>query len=217
VRFHLNAAIDRIEGTTAAEAVVLKDGTRIPAELVIAGLGVQPRTAMLEGIAPAKDGGLRTDACLQIAPALFAAGDIAAFPLRGDGPSVRVEHWRVALQHGRIAARNMLGARVPYDAVPLFWTIHYGKSLDYVGHAAGTDALVVRGTLGEDGQPPRFIAYYLQDGAVAAAAGLDHDQDMAAVLALLGRRRRWTVDALHPQGSTPAGVLAAQPLQPARD
>ena len=70
-----------------------------------------------------------------VADGLYAAGDIARFPLYGDGPPIRVEHWRVAEQHGRIAALNMLGQPTRYDAVPVFWTIQYLKRLDYIGHA----------------------------------------------------------------------------------
>jgi NADPH-dependent 2,4-dienoyl-CoA reductase/sulfur reductase-like enzyme/nitrite reductase/ring-hydroxylating ferredoxin subunit len=223
VQFRMASAIDRLDGADSVEAVVLKDGSRIAADLVVAGLGVRPLAGFVEGIAPAQDGGLRTDACLRIAPSLFAAGDIAAFPLGGDGEPVRVEHWRVAEQHGRTAARNMLGVRTPYDAVPVFWTIHYGMQLDYVGHASAKDELVVRGTLGEDGQAAEFIAYYLHDGAVTAAAGLGRDRDMAAVVALMGRRRRWTADALHPPDASPADVLRADgqapsaPLRPTGD
>ena len=79
------------------------------------------------------------DASLRLADGLYAAGDIARFPLRGDGDPIRVEHWRVAEQHGRIAALNMLGEAQRYDAVPVFWTIQYLKRLDYIGHAADWD------------------------------------------------------------------------------
>ena len=86
------------------------------------------------------------------------------FPLRGDGAPIRVEHWRVAQQHGRVAALNMLGRGVSYDAVPVFWTIQYLKRLDYVGHASEWDEIALHGDL----RKPEFIAYYVKDGYVAA-------------------------------------------------
>ena len=116
---------------------------------------------------------------------------------------MRVEHWRVAEQQGRVAARAMLGQDVAYDAVPVFWTIQYMKRLDYVGHASGKDEIAVRGDLGEQ----KFIAYYLKDGIVKAAAGLNRDADMAAVLALMNGQRDWRLDDIHPQNATPQDVL----------
>ena len=130
-----------------------------------------------------------------------------AFPIYGDGPLIRVEHWRVAEQQGYVAARNMIGVAEIFDAVPYFWTIQYMIRLDYVGHASGDDTLVVRGDPGKR----KFIVYYLQDGLVAAAAGMDQDKDMAAIIVLMNRRRNWTVDEIHPQGASPHAVLESQP------
>ena len=138
---------------------------------------------------------------LSAAPALYVAGDSAAFPLRGDGPRIRVEHWRVAEQQGRLAARNMLGHRLRYDAVPVFWTIQYLKRLDYIGHATKWDDIVVHGDLGK----PEFIAYYVREGRVAAAIGWNRDQDTAALVALMTDRRDWTPDELGPSPATLLG------------
>ena len=107
-----------------------------------------------------KDGGLQTDPGRQVADGIYAAGDIAAFPLCGRSDRIRVEHWRVAEQHGRIAALNMLGREVAYDAVPYFRTIHYKQRLDYVGHAETWDEIVVDGDL----EKPEFLACYLYGG-----------------------------------------------------
>jgi hypothetical protein len=95
----------------------------------------------------------------------------------------------------------MLGRDVAYDAVPLFWTIQYFKQLDYIGHAKDWDRVVVHGDL----EKPEFLAYYVKDGRVAAAAGLDRGNDTSALLALFGRREDWTADAL---GDSPETVLA---------
>ena len=144
------------------------------------------------------------DAGLRVADGLYAAGDIARFPLRGDGAPIRVAHWRVAEQHGRVAALNMLGYGMSYDAVPVFWTSQYLKRLDYVGHVSEWDEIVLHGDLGE----PEFIAYYVKDGHVAAAAGLDRDRDMAALIELLTLRRQWRAGEL---GASPAKVLETLP------
>lgn len=185
--------------------ITLASGETIDTDLIVAGLGVTPATDWLAALPRDDRGGLLVDASLKLADGLYAAGDIASFPARGDGPPMRVEHWRVAQQHGRIAAGAMLDETVHYVAVPVFWTIQYMKRLDYVGHASGDNELVVRGDL----EKPEFIAYYLQGGKVAAAAGFDRDQDMAAIIALMESQSDWTVDDLHPLNSSPTAVLAA--------
>lgn len=202
VAFRLGRGVASLEGEGQVSAVVLDGGERIAADLVVIGFGVRPATSYAESLARRDDGGIIVDAHLRAAPGLYAAGDIASFPHRGDGASIRVEHWRVAEQHGRVAALNMLGQPTRYDAVPVFWTIQYMKRLDYVGHAAEWDGVVLHGDLGK----PEFLAYYVKDGRVAAAAGLGRDRDTAALVKLLAMRRDWQAADL---GDSPAAVLAA--------
>jgi apoptosis-inducing factor 3 len=209
VAFRLGHKVERLVGPDTVEHVVLDDGTRLPADFVVVGLGVRPATGFVQDLAGRdlvdEDGALSVDGTLRLADGLYAAGDIASFPLFGDGPRIRVEHWRVAEQHGRLAARNMLGSGLRFEAVPYFWTIQYMNRLDYVGHAEGSDELVVRGDL----EKPEFLGYYLNGGNVRAAIGWNRDQDVAALIALFERRRDWTVDQLHPQDSSPVEVLKA--------
>jgi len=206
VVFRLNRRVEKLTGEGAVAGVELTDGECLEADLVVIGLGVRPETGFIRDVARRDDGGVTVDAGLRLADGLYAAGDIAAFPLQGDGPAVRVEHWRVAEQQGALAARNMLGAGLRFDAVPYFWTIQFMKRLDYVGHGSGTDDLIIRG----DTEAPEFVAYYRRDGRIVAAAGWNRDQDMAALITLMGEKRDWTIDALHPLGSSPAAVLAAR-------
>jgi NADPH-dependent 2,4-dienoyl-CoA reductase/sulfur reductase-like enzyme len=207
VKFHLGRPVERLTGGKAVEAVVLEGGEILPADLVVAGLGVKPATAFIAPLTRKPDGALEVDSGLRVTENLYAAGDVAAFPLYGDGPRIRVEHWRVAEQQGMLAARNMAGRSVRFLAVPYFWTIQYMIRLDYVGHASGEDEVVIRGELSQR----NFIAYYIRDGVVAAAAGMNRDQDMAAILALMNRRQDWTVDEIHPLGSSPAGFFQPKP------
>ena len=190
VVFHLDEEVQALEGEAGrVRGVRLKSGRVVPADLVLAGLGVGPATDLFVGETLREDGGVDVDACLRVVDGLYAAGDIAAFPLHGTGPRIRVEHWRVAQQHGRIAALNMLGQATPYDAVPVFWTISFLKRLDYVGHAAHWDEVVVDGDL----EAPRFLAFYVDGGTVRALAGWDRDRAMARAIDLMTRRRDWTV------------------------
>lgn len=201
VRFRTGATITSFDGGTELTGVTLDSGARIAAELAIVGLGIKPATDAIAGLPCNDDGSLSVDAQLRVTDGLYAAGDIARFPNRGDGPPIRVEHWRVAEQHGRLAALAMLGHQVRYDAVPVFWTIQYLKRLDYIGHASEWDDIVLHG----DPEKPDLLAYYLKDGVVAAAAGLDRDRDTSALVALLSLRRDWTPQAL---GESPARLLA---------
>jgi apoptosis-inducing factor 3 len=202
VTFRLGRQIEALRGDREVRSVVLDKGETLPTDLVVIGFGVQPVTDYFEGAALNDDGSISVDSCLRVVEGVYAAGDIARFPLRGDGDPVRVEHWRVAEQHGRVAAMNMLGQNRRYDAVPVFWTIQYLKRLDYIGHATDWDDIVVHGDLNK----PEFLAYYLKNGVVAAAAGLDRDRDTAALIELLTLRRNWTPSEL---GDSPATVLAA--------
>lgn len=202
VGFRLGRAVAALEGDGDVRGVRLEGGELLAADFVVIGFGVRPVAGYLDGVSLSDDGGVPVDAGLRAADGLYAAGDIARFPLRGDGAPVRVEHWRVAEQHGRVAARNMAGQTTRYDAPPVFWTIQYLKRLDYIGHAAEWDDVVVHGDLGK----PEFLAYYVKDGLVAAAAGLDRDQDTAALVELFTLRRDWTPEAL---GDHPLRVLAS--------
>jgi NADPH-dependent 2,4-dienoyl-CoA reductase/sulfur reductase-like enzyme/nitrite reductase/ring-hydroxylating ferredoxin subunit len=180
------------EGDGFVDAVRLTSGESLPADLVVIGGGIRPATGTLRGVTLREDGGVLVDRHLRVAGNLFAAGDLAAFPLYGDGAPIRVEHWRVAQQHGRHAALGMLGREAAFDSVPYFWTIHFLKRLDYVGHAADWDDIIVDGDLGE----PAFIALYVESGRVAAVIGWDRDSDIAHVIGLFEERRAWAPEAL---------------------
>ena len=158
--------------------VELKSGDSLPADLVIVAVGVKPATDFEHDFELEEDGSLSVDRSLKLAPKLWVAGDVATV----DG--VRIEHWRLAQQHGRTAAFGMAGlaeagpdTKKPsrYDGVPFFWTFHFGKRFGYVGHAAKWDSLQVDGALGE----ANFLAYYLVGDKVAAVFGCGRDSAMA--------------------------------------
>jgi NADPH-dependent 2,4-dienoyl-CoA reductase/sulfur reductase-like enzyme/nitrite reductase/ring-hydroxylating ferredoxin subunit len=198
VNFRLGASVRSLEGEHNVAAVALANGERLPADLVVIGFGVKPVTAYIQGVPLNQDGSITVDATLKAADGLYAAGDIARFPYRDK--FIRVEHWRVAQQHGSTAALNVLGQAIRYDAVPVFWTIQYMKRLDYIGHASEWDDIIVHGDL----EKPEFLAYYVKNGLVVAAAGLDRDKETAALIALFEQRKDWTPEAL---GDTPSRLL----------
>jgi NADPH-dependent 2,4-dienoyl-CoA reductase/sulfur reductase-like enzyme len=193
VTFRLGTKAQAIKGADAVEAVVLDDGETLPADLVVVGIGVTPATDFVDAsLLDEGDRSISVDACLQAAPNVYAAGDIAQYPDPWTNQPVRIEHWRLALQQGRTAAQNMLGESVPFQAVPFFWTGQYDLKLRYVGHAGTWDEVVIHGSLADQ----RFLAFYLQGERIAAVAGVGRDRDIAAISELMRLRQMPTAEEL---------------------
>lgn len=186
VAFRLGTGVARIEGSASrVAAVVLEAGERIETDLVVVGIGVTPSTDFVDGVERDEHGGILVDETMRAADGLYAAGDIAAFPDPRTGERIRIEHWRTALQLGRVAARNVAGERAAYDSIPFFWTQQFDVTLRYAGHVREWDEIVVDGDVGSHD----FIARYMRDGRVAAAAGVGRDRAVIeAALALTPRR-----------------------------
>lgn len=150
-------------------------GREIDCDLVVAGVGIVPRTELAEAAGIAVDDGVLVDEyCRTSAQGVYAAGDVANHIHPLTGGRIRVEHDDNAIRQGAAAARNMLGEQVPYDDPHWFWSDQYDMNLQYVGHCPRWDRLVVRGSPG-DGQ---FTAFYLTGGSVRAALAVNRPRDI---------------------------------------
>ncbi len=152
--------------------VVLSDGDELPADVVVAGVGIRPDTRLAEAAGLAVDDGVLTDAALRTsAPQVWAAGDVACSEHPLLGRRLRVEHWANALNGGPAAARSMLGQDVRYDRVPYFFSDQYDVGLEYSGWAppGSYDDVAVRGDL--DGR--EFVAFWLSGGRVLAGMNVN--------------------------------------------
>jgi len=173
-------------GTTVAEIfkgrVRLETGVELDADLVVTGIGVRPNLTLAQQAGLAMDRGVLVDAYLQTSvPGIYAAGDIARWPDARTGDGIRVEHWVVAERQGLTAARNILGQRQRFNAVPFFWSQHYDTAINYVGHAQQWDLLDI------DGDPAAHdcTVTYWRDGKRLAIATIGRDLDsLRAELAL---------------------------------
>jgi 3-phenylpropionate/trans-cinnamate dioxygenase ferredoxin reductase subunit len=185
-----SAQVEAIEGGVRAERVRLAGGRTLDCDFVVVGIGVAPRTQLAEAAGLHVDNGIVVTETLHTSvPGVFAAGDVAnaEHPLYG---RVRVEHWANALNQGPVAARNMLGMNEPYERVPYFYSDQYDTGMEYSGYASADAQVVFRG----DPASREFIAFWIDDGRVAAAMNVNV-WDVTDPLQALIRSRRTVTEA----------------------
>jgi 3-phenylpropionate/trans-cinnamate dioxygenase ferredoxin reductase component len=173
VDLRLGTGIREIVGTGGRVAsVTLDDGTSVPADAVVVGVGITPAVELAQAAGLTVDNGVLVDAALRTsAPDVYAAGDVANADNPLLGRRIRVEHWDNALKGGPAAARSMLGQDIVYDRVPYFFTDQYDLGMEYSGHAepGSYDQVVFRG----DVTGREFIAFWIGDGRVLAGMNVN--------------------------------------------
>ena len=174
----LQGEVAALEGEGRVETVVLKDGRRLQPDFVVIGAGASPETSAFTGVPLREDGGIAVDATLRVAPGVWLAGDIAAYPDPRSGGLARIEHWRLAEQHGAYIAHAILGDEKPFTAAPFFWSNQGDKRLDYAGYIREWDRTITRGDMAK----LDFITFYVKDGEARAACAIGQNDQMIAFL-----------------------------------
>ena len=171
VTLRLGAGVTELRGAKTVEAVVLDGGRVEEADVVVAGIGVIPRTELADAALGLRvDDGVVVDEHLETnVEGVFAAGDVASAWHPHDRRHLRVEHWANAQHQGTTAGRNAAGAGESYRRLPYFFSDQYDLGMEYVGHGGRDDAVVVRGDVGTR----EFIAFWQRDGVVTAAMNVN--------------------------------------------
>ena len=175
--------VEAFLGEGRVAGVRTKGGREVEGELVIVGAGVHPETMLAERAGLEVEDGIVCDSRLESSvEGIFAAGDVCSYDSAVHGRRLRVEHWDVAFQQGRYAARAMLGEAEPYREIPYFFSdLADWASLEYVGPAEDWDEIVWRG----ERDSGEFLAWYLKDGKVAGALSVERSEDLSHARRLL--------------------------------
>ena len=195
VDLRLGVGVESITGTGRVEQVVLTDGTRLDADVVVVGVGVIPNTDWLEGSGLEIANGVVCDETCLAAPGVVAAGDVARWPNRLFGESMRVEHWDNAIAQGTAAAGRLLagdGGGEHFAPVPWFWSDQYDRKIQLAGRSGPDDEVVV-----VTGSPAerRFAAIYGRAGRIVAVLGFNRPRHVMQYRRLIAKGASWD-DAL---------------------
>ena len=183
--------VDRVEGAGRVERVVLVDGTVLPADLVIVGIGSVPATGWLEGSGIALDNGIVCDDTLNVGiPGIYAAGDVANWRNPLFDRHQRLEHWTSAAEQGAAAARNALdpAAAKPYSTVPYFWSDWYDSRIQFVGITDADEVVLVEGDVDV---PGKWVALYRKGDTVVGALTVNGQADIMKYRVLISKKTGW--------------------------
>jgi 3-phenylpropionate/trans-cinnamate dioxygenase ferredoxin reductase component len=186
VDLHMGVGVKEFRGSTAAEEVLLADGTTVSGDLFVVGVGVIPRTGLAEAAGIALDNGIIVDQHLASGTAgVWAAGDVANVYHPVFETQIRLEHWSAALNQGPVAAKNMLGQNVEYSKIPYFFSDQYDLGMEYNGYAPQWDQVVYRG----DQASREVIIFWLKEGVPVAGMNMNVWDVSDAIAALVAAKR----------------------------
>lgn len=207
VEFIPETTVERFEGEVSVERVATRDGALIETDFVVVGIGVAPRTGLVETAGLKIDNGVVVDQHLETStPGVFAAGDVANAWHPFYGHNLRVEHWANALNQGPVAAKAMLGQDVSYEEIPYFFSDQYDAGMEYSGYTTEWDDVVFRG----DVRARESIAFWVKDGRVVAGMNMNV-WDVSDPIRELIRSRRPVSSRALADAEVPLSQLLADP------
>lgn len=175
------------------EVVVTTDAGEHTADVVVVGIGIVPNDEVARNSGIEVDNGILVDEyCRTSMENVYAAGDVANHHHPLFDARMRVEHFDNASKQAAVAANNMMGRETVFDDPHWFWSDQFGSNLQGVGHAAGSDEVVIRGDLHDSG----WSAFFLRDGVVRAAFAIDRPEDVMVAKELITARHPVSLDAL---------------------
>ena len=206
VEFLPETTVERFEGESSVERLVTQDGAVIETDFVVVGVGVSPRTGLVETAGLRVDNGILVDEHLEASvPGIFAAGDVASAHHPFYRRHLRVEHWANALNQGPVAARAMLGKPAVYGEIPYFFSDQYETGMEYSGYATEWDEVVFRG----DVSARKFIAFWLKDERLVAGMNMNVWDVSDPIRELIRSRQQ-----LNPRALADPDVPLSQLLEP---
>jgi NADPH-dependent 2,4-dienoyl-CoA reductase/sulfur reductase-like enzyme len=194
VELRTGVMVTGVLGDGGVSALSLSDGSRVPADVVVVGIGVRPNTEWLEGSGLTIADGVVCDAFGKAAPGVYSAGDVARMENAWLGESLRIEHWTNAVEQAVHAAEHALGTggEKPFSSVPYFWSEQFDRKLQFLGRTRpGDEMTIVDGSLAER----RLTALFRHDDRLAACLAVNQPRAVVKYRRLLAGRVSWT-DAL---------------------
>jgi 3-phenylpropionate/trans-cinnamate dioxygenase ferredoxin reductase component len=182
VSVRTGVGVSSIEGSSHVTGVVLSDGTVLDADVVLVAIGATPTTDWLASSGLTLDNGIVCDAYCAAAPGVYAAGDVASWYHSGYSMQMRVEHRMNATEQGMAAARNLLGASVPFSPIPYFWTDQYDAKISAFGLLSEDASVeIADGSVESD----KFMAHYKRDGKLVGVLSWNMSRELRKARALL--------------------------------
>ncbi|GAA5110023.1 NAD(P)/FAD-dependent oxidoreductase [Haloechinothrix salitolerans] len=195
VELRLGVGVEQVKGGDSVESVILSDGTELPADLVVVGIGAAPSTRWLEASSiqlDDRDRGVLCDETLAAsAPGVYAAGDVCHWVSELFDGRLRLEHWTSAAEQGALAARNALDPAnaKAYDTVPYFWSDWYDSRIQFVGEPDCDDILVVDEPQWEDG---KLLTLYRKGDRVIGALTVNRPTLIMKLRRMISKRATWS-------------------------
>ncbi len=189
VRVHCGRRVDGFEGAERVQSVTLDDGTKIPCDVVVVGIGVSPNVSWLSSSGLELEDGVRCDETLAASePGIVAAGDVASWYNTLFEERMRVEHWTNAVEQARHAVSTLLaapGEAQPFESAPMFWSDQFDIKIQGAGRPKPSDELILTGGAPES---EKFVALYGRAGRLVGAVAFNQPPKLIQLRMLIGKR-----------------------------